>query len=329
MNRGLYQLLKLEGVHVSALTPGTVQGRLTTLPVGTGLLDPASGKGSVGLEGGVEFRARQRRVTLTELALDTTKHTLTGRLGGRKLPIAGAIGLTATREGFGASTAVKGLKLRPTAAKILNRKLGLDRVFRSGRSFAEASSSTQPGALTILGGSIVLTGAEAAFAKLKALEVEATPFESATVLSLKPPTFGFPLLPSGAAVPLDLSGGGMGSETGLRLIQQGGSPAAELSLVGLSVSLESKILSADTSAETPSAGPRRFGVTPIATLDTAGASTSTNPSTRTITLANATATIDQFLAENLNETFAKPKGKAPPFSPGEPLGTVTITVQTQ
>ncbi len=328
MNRGLYQLLKLEGVHMSRLTPGTVEGRVATLPAGAGVLDPTTGKGSVSLEGGVEFRAGMRRLTLTELTLDTTRHTLSGKIGGRRLPIASTIGLKDTRDGFGASVGIKSLKLRRTAAKILNRKLGLDRVFRSGRSFAEASSSTQPGSVTVLGGSAVLAGDEATFAKLKSLEVEVTPFEAAKVLGSNPPTFGFPLLPSGAAVPLDLSSGGLVSETGLRLIRQGGpSPPAELSLVGLSVGLESKIVSADTSIQTASGGVRRFGVTPVATLDTSGASTSADPGTRIITLSNLGAKISQFLAEKLDDAFAKPSGKSPPFAAGEPLGAVTVTVQ--
>jgi hypothetical protein len=313
---------------MSRLPPATVQGRFAILPVAPGgALDPTTGRGSISLEGGVEFRAGGRRLALTELALDTTRHTLSGKIGGRMLTIASTIGFKNTRDGFGSSVGIKALKLRRTAAKILNRKLGLGRVFRSGRSFAEATSSTQPGSVTVLGGSAVLAGDEATFAKLKSLEVEATPFEAAKVLGSNPPTFGFPLLPSGAAVPLDLSSGGVGSETGLRLIRQGGSsPPAELSLIGLSVSLESKLVSADTSIETSSSGPRRFGVTPIATLDTAGASTSLDPGARIVTLTGAGAKINQFLAERLDEVFAKPKEKAP-FAAGEPLGTVTVTVQ--
>jgi len=328
MNRGLYQLLKLEGVHVSHLIPATVQGRFATLPVTPGgALDPTTGKGSVELDGGIQFRAGRRRVALTELGLDTSRHALSGRIGGRLLPIASTIRLEDARDGFGARVGIKALRLKPTAAKILNRKLGLGRVFRSGRSFAEASSSTQPGSVTILGGSTVLAGDEATFAKLKSLEVEVTPFEVAKVLGSNPPAFGFPLLPSGTAVPLDLSSGGLVSETGLRLVRQGGpSPPAELSLAGLSVSLESKALSADTSIQSSTGSPSRFGVAPIATLDTSGASTSTDPSARTVTLTGVAAKIDQFLAERLNEAFAKPKEKAP-FSAGEPLGTVTVTVQ--
>lgn len=330
MNRGLYQLLKLEGVHVSHLTPATVQGRFATLPVTPGgALDPTTGRGSVGLEGGIEFRAGGRQVDLTELELDTSRHLLSGRIGGRLLPIASTLRIDDSRDGFGANVGIRALRLKRTAARILNRKLSLDRVFRGGRSFAEASSSTQPGSITVAGGSAVLAGDEATFARLKSLGAEVTPFESATVLAAAPPTFGFPLLASGAALPLDLSSGGVGSETGLRLIRPGGpgTAAAELSLVGLSVSLESKIVSADTSIQTPSTGPRRFGVTPIATLDTAGASTSVDPAARTVALAGAGAKIDQFLAERLNEAFAEPKGKTPPFSAGEPLGALTIAVQ--
>jgi hypothetical protein len=328
MNRGLHQLLKLEGVRMSRLTPATVQGRFATFPVALGgTLDPTTGRGSVGLEGGIELRAGGRRIALTGLELDTSRHVLSGRIGGRLLPIASTLRIEDSRDGFGANVGIRALRLKRTAAKVLNRKLSLDRVFRGGRSFAEASSSTQPASVTVAGGSAVLAGDEGTFGKLKSLDVEVTPFESATVLAAAPPTFGFPLLPSGATVPLDLSSGGVGSDTGLRLIRASGATTAEVSLVGLSVSLESKTVSADTSIQTPSTGPRRFGVTPIATLDTAGASTSADPATRTVALAGAGAKIDQFLAERLDDAFAEPKGKTPPFSAGEPLGALTIAVQ--
>lgn len=328
LNRGLYQLLKIEGVHLSKLTPGKVQGRAATFPAAGGLLDPTTGKGNVSLEGGIVFRSGKRRVTVEELTLDTTKRSLVGRIGGRRLLIATAIGVTDARNGFGVNIDIKGLKLRGSAAKVLNHKLGLGRVFRSGRSFAEAFSFAQPASVAVIGGSAALAGNEDTFAKLKSLDVEVGPFESATVLSANPPTFGFPLLPSGSPLPLDFSSGGVRSETGLRLIQQNGTlQLRELSLVGLSVSLESKIISADVAAQPPLADGSRFGVTPIATLDTAGASALTDPGTRTLTLTNVSVAIDQLLAEKLNDAFAKPKGKSPLFNAGEPLGTLSITAQ--
>lgn len=328
LNRGLYQLLRIEGVHLSKLTPGRVQGRFATFPASGGLLDPTTGKGSISLEGGVVFRSGRRQVSLEGLVLDTTRRTLTGKLGGRTLLIASAIGLKNTRNGFGVNIDVQGLKLRGAAAKILNRRLGLDGLFRKGRSFAEAFSFPQPTSVAIVGGNAVLTGNEETFAKLKSLDVAVGPFESASVLSATPPTFGFPLLPSGAAIPLDLSSGGVGSETGLRLTQQSGTAAVrELSLAGLSVSLESKTISADTSVQPPTAEGSRFGITPIAALDTGGSSALTDPGARTVTLNNVGVTINQFLAERLNDAFAKPTGKSPPFSAGEPLGTLSITAQ--
>ncbi|HXS47898.1 MAG TPA: hypothetical protein VN756_10600, partial [Solirubrobacterales bacterium] len=330
LNRGLFQLLRKEGVHLSKSTAGKVEGRVITLPIEAGQVDPTTGKGSVSLEGGIELWAGRRRVALTGLNFDSGRRTLTGKIGTRTLLIASAFGIRSTRNGFGANIDVKGLAMRSTAAKILNRKLGLDGVIRRNRTFAEATTYAQPGAVTIVSGSLALAGNEETFAKLKSLDVRVTPFESATLLSESPPTFGFPLLSGGAPVPLDLSSGGVRSETGLMLIQQGGSSTPTvLSLMGLSVSLESKLISADVSVQPQSSGVSRFGVTPIATLDTPGASMSIDPGARTITLANVSATITQFLAERLNDAFAKPQGKAPLFDAGEPLGTVTVAVQAQ
>jgi len=174
-------------------------------------------------------------------------------------------------------------------------------------------------------------------AKLKSLEVEPVSFE-ATVLGTDPPSFGAPLI-NGEIYPG--TGGGWGFiEGGIRIaklgIPEAESPGPVITLpaltwinVGLTVgaSLESrKVMGAiqahDASGQiVPGAG------NPIAALDLSGATVEVDPATRTLTIANARATLEASVADLINRTFATPKGKAPVLAAGDPLGTFSLTMQ--
>jgi len=332
LSGGLYKQLKRNDVDVLRSQAGKVRGRVATLPVEEGTLDPVTGAGSVLYGGGIRFRVGDKQVALSGLVLNTTRRTLRGKIAGRGLKLASARGVVNYRNGFGRDLIVKRLKLTARAAKVLNSQLGLSRVFRGGSSLGETVGFADPASVTIQSGSIVLEGSEGFFGKLKSLDVEVVPFEAATVLGTTPPAFSFPLLPG--TVPMDLSDDGPGSETGLRLIQKGGTPelpimSPVMSLVAVSVSPESRILSAGVSVHFSEGNPGLYGVAPIATLDASTSALLADPPSRTLSMINLRATINQFLAEKLNETFAQPKGKPPLFSAGEPLGTVSLTVQAE
>jgi len=332
LSGGLYKQLKRNGVDVLRSQAGKVRGRVATLPVEEGALDLLTGAGSVRYEGGIRFRTGDAQVALSGLTLDFTRRALRGKIAGRGLKLATARGVVNYRNGFGRDLIVKRLKLTGRAAKVLNAQLGLTRVFKGGRSLGETVGFADPESVTIQSGSILLEGSQGIFEKLKSLDVEVVPFEAATVLGTTPPAFSFPLLPG--TVPMDLSDDGPGSETGLRLIQKGGTPelpimSPVMSLVALSVSPESRTLSAGVSVHFSEGNPGLYGTTPIATLDLSASTLLTDPPSRTLSTINMRATINQFLAEKLNETFAQPKGKSPLFSAGEPLGTVSLNVQAQ
>lgn len=309
-----------------------MRGRVATLPVEEGALDLLTGAGNVRYEGGIRFRADGEQVALSALVLDTARRTLRGKIAGRSVKLASARRIVNYRNGFGRDLIVRRLTLTGRAARVLNSQLGLSRVFKGGRSLGESIGFADPDTVTIQSGSIGLEGNEGFFAKLKSLDVEVVPFEAATVLGTTPPAFSFPLLPG--TVPMDLSDDGPGSETGLRLIQKGGTPelpimSPVMSLVALSVSPESRILSAGVSVHFAEGNPGLYGVAPIATIDASASTLLTDPPSRTLSMINMRATINQFLAEKLNETFARAKGKSPLFYAGEPLGTVSLTVQAQ
>lgn len=333
LGRGLYAQLREHDVQTMKLRRGRVQGRFATVPVGGGELDPVSGEGGVMLGGGVKFRLGARRAALGGLVFNPAKRTLLGKIRGQAMRIATASDIAHTRDGFGADFVAERLLLTGRAAKGLNHQLGVTGVFKAGKSLGAASVSVQPETVDLAGGTTILTGDEGVFGKLKSLDVEVVPFEAATVLGSTPPSFAFPHFPYGSMAlgpPFGVARG----ETGLRLIQKGGTPelpvmSPVMSLVGLSVSLESSIVSAGVSVHFSSGDPGLYGTTPIADLDMAVASTTIDPVARTIAFANLRATINQFLADKLNETFAAPGGKGQLFQAGEPLGILSITAQAQ
>jgi hypothetical protein len=331
LNQRLYRLLKKNDVKVLQSPGAKVRGRVATLTAVGGALDPVTGIGTVSYEGGIRFRAGKRQVALRSFLFDRAKRSLSAKIGGRRIKIASAQGILSNRLGFGTDLIVKALRLTGSGAKILNEKLGLPDVFKVGRSLGASVGFADPETVELAGGATVLTGSEGFFSKLKSLDVEVAPFEAAFVLNSTPPTFSFPHLPGGS---IDLEApNGMRSETGLRLIQKGGTPEVPtmspvMSLVGLSISLESRTVTAGVSVHFSSGNPSLYGYTPIANLG-AAASPVLDPAARTITVANLDATINSFLAEKLNETFAQPNGKGQLFKAGEPLGAFTITAQAR
>jgi hypothetical protein len=71
------------------------------------------------------------------------------------------------------------------------------------------------------------------------------------------------------------------------------------------------------------------GRVPAGALSLAGATVTSDPSARTIGVANATIAMDANLAAAFNEAFAKPIGKADAFHASEPLGSISFTVQAE
>ncbi len=53
------------------------------------------------------------------------------------------------------------------------------------------------------------------------------------------------------------------------------------------------------------------------------------PKARTISLTGASLPLTDGTAQSLNETFAKPQGKANVFQSGESLGTLSFTAQAE
>ncbi|MET0559797.1 MAG: hypothetical protein ABW065_14195 [Solirubrobacterales bacterium] len=315
--RTLATALRRGGVQVSKLKQATLQGRTISLPVASGEVDVASGAGSIELEGGFRLARGARSVALTALRLDTAKRTLWGKVDGRGTKIASFAAYTVERVGFGDQVAVAALLLQPDVAAQLGRELGKPRLFRPAAPFASVSSSFKPQFDTLAKGTLQLSLDPGTLAKLKAAEVVPQPFEALTVAS-EPPTYAASLI--GGIVYPDLRGGSAGVEAGIRLQRE--TPRTVVSWLGLSVSLESNKVFADSSLGSP-AGSSPRGVGPIAALDLSGATARVDPGKRTVTITGARATLEASAAALLNEAFAK--GAAQPLvAAGDPLGEISL-----
>jgi hypothetical protein len=76
-----------------------------------------------------------------------------------------------------------------------------------------------------------------------------------------------------------------------------------------------------------------LGRSSIADVSLAGATVTSDPAAHTVTVENASATLQAVTAEVLNQVFGAPWDAAeiphPTFAAGDPLGKFTFTVQTQ
>lgn len=322
LNRGLFRALKKDDVRLIKVGPGNVKGRVATIPVSGGPLDFGTGGGWIDSTGGIRFRAGKRSVKLTRLTLDTSKMTLRANLAGQRMEIAEVQRYGFSRAGWGDLVEVSGLRLNRRVSNLLNRKLDLD-VFRPGRAFASVSCNAQPAELDVSGGSFQLDFDAGTVSKIRSLGFELVPAESSTA-GANPPVFSGPLI-RGLIDPAMARTSGA-AEGGFRIIDPDSpGPSADWWNLGLSFETAKLLFTGLSHAENGQLvpGPPQ----PLAAVDLSAATVSVDPVSRTVTVTNARATLEAGTADYINKTFAEPQGKAPVLAAGDPLGTVSMTMQ--
>lgn len=322
LDRGLLRTLKKDGVRLTRLGPGSVKGRVVTTPVSGGLIDFGTGGGWIDSSGGVRFQAGKRSVKLTRLTLDTAKETLRGTLAGQRMEIATVKEYAFSRTGWGDLVEASGLRLNRQVRKLLNRRLDLH-AFRVGSTFASVSSDAQPEELNVSGGSFRFDFDAGTVAKIRSLGFELMPMESSTA-GAEPPVFSAPLLGGGIDPSMVRTGGR--AEGGFRIAKPE-SPGPTADWWNLGISFETGKLGAMGLAHTEAGQLAPAPPSAVASVDLSSGTVSVDPVTRTVTVSNARATLEAGTADYINETFAKPQGKAPVLAAGDPLGTVSMTMQ--
>lgn len=323
LNRGLFAQFEDEGIRVAKVKQGKVAGRLVTLPVEGGLIEPASGSGWVDSAGGFRLRSGKRVARLTEISVNTAKKGVWAKLDGKRSKIAAFEDPGFSRAGFGGTIQVRPLKLNAKAAEQLNRRLGLDGVFRPGRAFATVASTYRPEWVQVAKGSLQLSFDQGLLDKLKSVEIEPRPFEM-TSTGPSPLVYSAPLI-GGSIYPTQSRSSGF-AEGGFRLSKPE-APGPVITVANIGVSFESNSLSNSIQLHTESGQLGTVPPGPFATVDLGGATVQLDPSARSLTVTNARAILGAGGAELINREFAAPKGKAPLVAAGDPLGTISATLQ--
>jgi hypothetical protein len=320
--RSFLSLLKANGVSVKATAGAAYRAGVATFPVSGGKLEPVAVVGSVEHEGALVLAAGGHSLPLKSLTLKTTQaHSpLTAKFGGGQLKIATGATLTSKRSGFGVAAKVTRIRLSAKVATRLDKKLGLGGVFTEGQLLGSSTTDAQPETVTIKeGGRAELTLSPEFAAKLSSLFVAVNPVFPAEHLGAP-----FTLRVTDGQIAPDASSGTLETAGALELIQQDGGQAffrelaPELGLA--STRSEYQFIASPTS-------PGAFVTGPLLGL---GAGTVVSePKARTISLAGAPLPLSAATAQSLNETFAKPQGKANVFQAGEALGTFSFYVQAE
>lgn len=313
------KVLKADGVRLSGTGGVTVKGGVVTFAVAGGKLEPVEAKGVVEHSGSLVFKVGGRSLPLRALQLKSTRRTApyAAKLGGGQLKLATTQALKEERLGFGSRFRAPRLLLTANAATRLDKKLGLPGAFEMGQLLGSSQTDAQPGTVTVKeGGTAELTLAPEFAAKLSSLFVAVNPVFPAERLG--PP---FTLRVIGGQIAPDASSGTLETAGSLELIQQDGGQAFFRELapeLGLGTTRSEYQFIPSPTAPGPT------GIGPLLGL---GAGTVvSDPKARTIGLAGSSLPLSAATVLSLNETFAKPQGRAGVFQAGESLGTLSFTV---
>jgi hypothetical protein len=339
LNSGFANKLKKSKVKLTGLSPAKVKGKTVTLPVEEGSVEP-TGAGALHHEGGLKFKVGKKSVTIKGLEINTTTNALSGKLGGKTMKIATDAPMVATREGFGVSIAIGSMKLTGKAAKQLNKKLGFTGKKKKGKKkppkppfkgnqvIGKSVSPTQPKTIGVLPqGAAKLEGNLATLIKFVELGVEIEGIAPTTKEGLA--TFVFPL--SGGNIAPNGLAGVPQSAGGVKFTQE---PVAGvhvfLTLSNVWIDLATKKATAEVAIEDDAGEavktPGKLGRVSIADLKTEGATITSDPNARTVTVTGAAAVLQGTTAFTLNETFAGGKEK---FKEGDVLGNFSFTATTE
>jgi Htaa len=370
LNKGFFKKLKKSGVKVLKVSPASVKNRTVTLPVSGGSLDPTTGLGTIEQSGGIKFKHGKKTAQVNTIVLETSTGALNAKVAGKSMKMASVKGVTVARNGFGANVSIGSMKLTGKAAKQLNKKLGFSGKKKSGKKSKRASlskatsppfkgnqnigsstSETQPKTVTVLpSGSTDLTLSASALEKLKKVgpppgetegpfAVKLSTVAPTTIVSAgPPPTVAFPI--SGGTISPTASSGIVQTIGGLKLTQDlelVGKGVTTLTMGNIWVDLGAKTATVEVTIEnpkTPEANLGNLGRSSIADIQLTGATITSNPSSHTVSVQNASATLQAVTAETLNAVFITPieKATAEPqekFAAGDPLGTFSFTALTQ
>lgn len=308
LNSSWTKYLKTFGITIQKVSPAKLKGQKATFTVTGGEMDPTNGLGSLTLGGGLKFKAGKKTATVKGLVLDSAKNVLTGKVGGKKVKLGKTAGLSFSRSGFGVKITLKKLKLESAGAKQLNKALGFSKgtpkPFLANKLIGKAGAEDQPSTTAILpANNLVYTGSTSLLEKLKNVAVG---IETISPTTAAAPVFTSPI--TGGTVGPTATAGTIMSGGGLKLNQTfDATHYTKITLGGFYLDLSAKTVTVEVVAESTmeSEGKKplnlgNLGRSSIADLTLTGATVTSDPTTRTVTVQNAGATLQPVSAEVLN-----------------------------
>jgi hypothetical protein len=316
LKKNFTKYLKTFGIKVQKVSPAKLKGQKATFAVTGGSMDPTTGAGTLTVSGGLKFKAGKKSATVKGLVIDTAKKALTAKISGKKVKLATLGGWSFTRSGFGVALTVKKLKLTGAAAKQLNKKTGYakgkPKPFLANKLIASSKGEEQPATVTLLPTNGILFDANLELLKkLSNVEVKV---EALPPTSVKSPTsFEFPI--TGGNIAPAATAGVVNSSGGVKLTQKLQKSATEfieteISLTNFYNDLGAKTVGveviAHSNAESPAGSGKKpldlgaLGRSSIADLNLTGATVTSDPVNRKVTVQNGAATLQPVAAEVLN-----------------------------
>jgi hypothetical protein len=207
----------------------------------------------------------------------------------------------------------------------------------------ESTSTARLSTVTVLpGGNATLVTNTATVAKLAKVGVKIETVTPTVVSSLgPPPAFAFPI--GGESISPAATAGVLKTAGGLKLVQNleelgaAGAGTTTLTLDNIWVDLGTREATVEVVLENPKTAktdPGDVGRSSIADVSLTGATVTADPVAHTVSVQNASATLQTVTAEVLNSVFIDPAEEATHapqerFAAGDPLGTFSFTAQTE
>jgi len=321
----LSRQLEEQGVRLVGLKAAFAGHQAVSLRISRGEIEGKGGSGYLYLEGGFRLQAGKRSVTVRRLLLNTSEGFLTGVVDGTKVKLASLPPQQALIGIFNVEVVLRSLKLTPKAAAAFSHGLGLDGVFKPGRSLGTATARVDFESLTVRSGQLGLSIDNAFREKLEGVEaVLSSSLVSAPIQN--------------GQLRRDLAGGFLSSEVDFSIRPKDAPTNSGMRFFALTIDLESHALQGQASLYTRD--PPNLFSAPVAILPTFPSAEpfSQNPSSPLVPFESETgearsaalaATLSAELAQALNELFGAPRGKPDHFRAGEPFGSVTFTALTR
>jgi len=316
LDPGLRSSLNRGGAKLRGLKPAAGRAGVINLPAKGGGVE-ISGKGRLPTVGAIQFAARGRRATFRDVVLDTAFGTLSAKLRGRRLALAGVSGLSRERHGFAVELHLRRLTLTRSAAAAIDASLGIPGLVRPGQALASATAVSPIAHIPVLDGRTYLVFGERFFEKLRSLRVTTKPLGNAWLSGTSiaiPDTVG--------TISLDFSEGTIASDDGFALKQFESS--AELAVHNVKYELAGGLVKGGITTRYTLASESRM--TPLARFRLSV--THRNAYTGELSASAVSARTTKEFAARLNEVLAEPKGFGPLFEAGEPL-EVALGLQTR